>query len=39
MKSEESKLMKKINDTGDYSDEIKKGIQSAIEKFIKTSSW
>ncbi len=39
MKSEESELMKKINDTGDYSDEIKKGIQSAIEKFIKTSSW
>ena len=39
MKSEESKLMKKINDTGDYSDDIKKGIQSAIEKFIKTSSW
>ncbi len=39
MKSEESKLMKKINDTGDYSDDIKKSIQSAIEKFIKTSSW
>ncbi|MCF6202659.1 MAG: F0F1 ATP synthase subunit alpha [Methylococcaceae bacterium] len=39
MKSEESKLMKKINDTGDYSDAIKKGIQTAIEKFIKTSSW
>jgi F-type H+-transporting ATPase subunit alpha len=39
MKSEESKLMKKINDTGDYSDAIKKSIQTAIEKFIKTSSW
>jgi len=39
MKSEEADLMQKINDTGDYSDEIKKGIQSAIETFIKTSSW
>ncbi len=39
MKSEEADLMQKINDTGDYSDEIKKGIQSAIEAFIKTSSW
>jgi F-type H+-transporting ATPase subunit alpha len=39
MKSEEADLMKKINDTGDYSDEIKKCIQSGIEAFIKTSSW
>jgi len=39
MKSEEADLMQKINDTGDYSDEIKKGIQAAIETFIKTSSW
>jgi len=39
MKSEEADLMQKINDTGDYGDEIKKGIQSAIEAFIKTSSW
>ena len=39
MKSEQADLMKEINDTGDYSDKIKKGIQSAIEKFIKTSSW
>ena len=39
MKSEQADLMKQINDTGDYSAEIKKGIQSAIETFIKTSSW
>lgn len=39
MKSEQADLMQKINDTGDYSDEIKKGIQAAIEAFIKTSSW
>jgi len=39
MKSEQADLMKKINETGDYSNEIKQGIQSAIETFIKTSSW
>lgn len=39
MKSEHAKLMKKINDTGDYSDKIKKAIQSAIKTFIKTNSW
>ncbi|KAF3977743.1 MAG: F0F1 ATP synthase subunit alpha [Methylococcales symbiont of Iophon sp. n. MRB-2018] len=39
MKAEKPKLMKQINDTGDYSDKIKKDIQSAIESFIKTSSW
>ncbi len=39
MKSEQTDLMQKINDTGDYSDEIKKSIQAAIEAFIKTSSW
>jgi F-type H+-transporting ATPase subunit alpha len=39
MKSEESDLMAKINQTGDFSDEIKNGVHSAIERFIKTSSW
>jgi F-type H+-transporting ATPase subunit alpha len=39
MKSENAELLQQINDTGDYSDEIKKGIQSAIETFINTSSW
>ncbi|MCQ8129216.1 F0F1 ATP synthase subunit alpha [Methylomonas rivi] len=39
MKAEESDLMAKINQTGDFSDEIKNGVHSAIERFIKTSSW
>ena len=39
MKAEEQALMAKINQTGDFSDEIKNGIHSAIERFIKTSSW
>lgn len=39
MKSEHTKLLKTINKTGDYSDEIKQDIQSAIQDFIKTSSW
>ena len=39
MKSEHADLLATINDTGDYSKEIKQGIQSAIETFIKTSSW
>jgi F-type H+/Na+-transporting ATPase subunit alpha len=39
MKAEEQTLMAKINQTGDFSDEIKNGIHSAIERFIKTSSW
>ena len=39
MKSEHDKLIKEINKTGDYSDEIKQKIQSGIEAFIKTSSW
>ncbi len=39
MKSEQADLLAKINETGDFSDEIKNGIHSAIERFIKTSSW
>ncbi len=39
MKSEEAELMAKINEKGDYNDEIQKGIHSAIERFVKTSSW
>jgi len=39
MGSEQSDLMAKINEKGDFSDEIKQGIQAAIENFIKTSSW
>ncbi|MBT5967040.1 MAG: F0F1 ATP synthase subunit alpha [Gammaproteobacteria bacterium] len=37
--SEQSALMTKINEKGDFSDEIKQGIHTAIESFIKTSSW
>lgn len=39
MRSEESDLMAKINETGDFSDDIKNGIHSAIERFVKTGSW
>lgn len=39
MKSEHADLLKSINETGDYSNEIKQAIQSAIETFIKTNSW
>ena len=39
MRSEKADLMDQINATGDYNDEIKQGIQSAIETFIKTHSW
>lgn len=39
IKSEHPKLLKTIQKTGDYSDKIKQDIQSAIQDFIKTSSW
>jgi F-type H+/Na+-transporting ATPase subunit alpha len=39
MKSEKSDLLAKINESGDYNDEIKDKIKSSIESFIKTSSW
>ncbi|AEG02847.1 F0F1 ATP synthase subunit alpha [Methylomonas methanica] len=39
MKSEESDLMAKINQTGEFSDEIKNGVHSAIERFVKTNTW
>ena len=39
IKSEEAALMAKINETGDFSDEIKNGIHGAIERFVKTASW
>jgi len=39
MKAEEADLMAKINQTGDFSDEIKNGVHKAIERFVKTSSW
>ncbi|BCG62415.1 MAG: F-type H+-transporting ATPase subunit alpha [Methyloprofundus sp.] len=39
LKSEKSDLMAKINEKGDFNDEIKQGMTTAIESFIKTSSW
>ncbi len=39
MKAEEADLMAKINEKGDYNDDIQNGIQSAIERFVKTHSW
>jgi F-type H+-transporting ATPase subunit alpha len=39
MKSEQSELMDKINANGDFNDEIKQGLQTAIDTFVKTHSW
>ncbi len=39
MKSEQVDLMNQIDSSGDFNDEIKAGIKSAIESFIKTHSW
>ncbi len=39
LKSEQPDLMAKINEKGDFNDEIKQGMKTAIESFIKTSSW
>ena len=39
MRTEQSELMAKINETGDYSDEIQSGLKSALESFKKNQSW
>ncbi|MGR8931571.1 MAG: F0F1 ATP synthase subunit alpha [Gammaproteobacteria bacterium] len=39
MKAEEAELMAKINEKGDYNDDIQNGMHSAIERFVKTHSW
>ena len=39
MKAEEADLLAKINEKGDYNDDIQKGIHNAIDRFVKTSSW
>jgi len=39
MNSENAELMKKVNDTGDYSDEIVNGYKAALEKFKSTQTW
>ena len=39
MNSEYSDLMNKINETGDYNEEIQSAFKAAMEKFISTQSW
>ena len=39
MNSEYSDLMNKINDTGEYNEEIQGAFKDAMEKFISTQSW
>ncbi len=39
MNSEKKDLMQKIDDTGDYDDEIKDGLMKGIEEFKKNHSW
>ena len=39
LKSNEAELIAKINETGDYNDEIEAAMAAAIEKFKATSTW
>src|SRR6056300_30430 len=39
MNAEYSDLMNKINETGDYNEEIQSAFKAAMEKFISTQSW
>jgi F-type H+-transporting ATPase subunit alpha len=39
LKSNEAELLAKINETGDYNDEIEAAMTAAIEKFKATSTW
>ena len=39
MNSEQKALMDKINEKGDYNDEIEAGIKEAIEQFKATQTW
>jgi F-type H+-transporting ATPase subunit alpha len=39
MRAEQSDLLAKINEKGDYNDEIAAGLKAAIEKFKATQSW
>ncbi len=39
MKSNESELLAKINESGDYNEEIESAMNEAIEKFKATSTW
>jgi len=39
MKSEQADLLAKINESGDYNDDIEKGMRAALEKFKSSSTW
>jgi len=39
MKSEHGDLMEKINQSGDYNDEISAGFKAALEAFVATQTW
>ena len=39
MNSQKTDLMKKINDTGDYNDDIDAALKSSIEEFKKNNTW
>ena len=39
MSSDQAELMTTINSAGDFNDDIKQGLRSAIETFTKTHSW
>ncbi len=39
MKSEQADLLSQINESGDYNDEIEKGLRAALEKFKSSSTW
>ncbi|MEQ6885618.1 F0F1 ATP synthase subunit alpha [Salicola sp. Rm-C-2C1-2] len=39
MRTEQSELLAKINESGDLNDEVKSGLKSALEKFKSTQSW
>jgi len=39
MKSEHADLLDKINQSGDYNDEIKSGLKSGLEQFKATQTW
>ncbi|MDT8398166.1 MAG: F0F1 ATP synthase subunit alpha [Pseudomonadales bacterium] len=39
MNSEQSDLIKRINETGDYSDDIAASFKAALDKFVATQTW
>ena len=39
LKSNEADLLARINETGDFNDEIESAMKAAIEKFKSTSTW